>query len=181
MAYVTAAQFLRLVDRRRVRDLLSDSGTPVADADLADNENLADILGVASEMIASAALVGERYTPEQLAALAASATGGYLLRSLTAHLAYGLLVSRRGQGAADVSRQAPMYVEALRQLDQLRTGAALFPGVPNDDHPDAGLPATANLNATTQTARVSTVAAQAGRLFPFSCDRVLPPNSGNCC
>jgi hypothetical protein len=171
MAYITAAQFTRLYDSRRVCQLLADTGTPVAAADLAADETLADLLAVASEQIAAAALVGKRYSVDQLAALAASTTTGFLLRKLTADLAYASLVARRGQGAADLDRLCPAYADALRQLEALRLGATLFPGIPNDTHGDAGLPQTVDLDSPTNTHRITKLTTRAGRLFPSDCDR----------
>lgn len=179
MAFLTVAQFARLYDGRVLRENLSDSGSPIASGDLATNDNLLDILNMASEMISAAALVGKRYTPAQLAALAASNDSGYLLRRLTADLAFALVLARRGRAAADLDRLAPSRAWALQQLDLLRTGTHLFPGIDSGDHPEAGLPSQANLNATTQTNRITTFTAKAGRLFPWSCDRQLPPG-GDC-
>lgn len=179
MAYITPSQFLKAYDSRRIRELLSDTGTPVADADVNSNTNLAQILAEASEEVAAAALVGKRYTTSQLESLAASSTTGFMLRRLVADLAVALVVSRRGAAAADIERLCPRHREALRQLEMLRTGAELFPFI-SDDHAEAGLPATVDLNAQTNTNRITTFTARAARAFPFDCRRTVNPND-NCC
>jgi hypothetical protein len=181
VAYCTAAYFIRNYDNRQLQQNLSDTGTPVSADDLTTNTTLLQLLEEASEMIAAAVEVGKRYTPAQLTALAALESGGYLLKRLTGDLAYGLLMSRRGRAAADVQRLAPMYGYALQTLEQLRTGAHLFPGVPDGTHPEAGLPDVADLNSSTQTARITTFTSTARRMFPFSCDRQPNPRNDNCC
>jgi len=167
MAYLTAAQFLRKYDERRVRQLLSDSGSPTA-GDLATDDNLSDLLSMASEMIAAAVLVGKRYTLDQLTELATSTSYGFLLRQLTADLAYGLLVARRGTSAADLTRLAPTYALALQQLEMLRNGHCLFPGLSNDQHPDADLPAFTDAKDANNPNRQTFFTDTSYRLFPFS-------------
>ena len=174
--YITAAQFLKAYDTRRVRDLLSDSGTPVAANDVATDPNLLQILAEASEEVAAAALVSKRYTTAQLTAMAASSTSGFLLRRLTADLAFSLLVARRGQGAADIERLCPRHREAQRQLEQLRLGVALFPLI-DDTHAEAGLPDTVNVDALTNPDRIDKLTAKASRLFPADCSRT---RTGRC-
>lgn len=177
MAYITAAQFVRVYDSRKIVQELSDSGSPVLEADLDTNANLADILGMASEMVASAALVGKRYTVAQLAALAASSDSGFLLRKLVADLAFAILVGRRGRSAADVDRLCPAHRQALLSLEQLRNGERLFPGITDGQHAEAGLPGSTDTQSPTNPNRLITFTTKASRLFPFDCRRQL---SGNC-
>lgn len=171
MAYCTVAQFTANYDSRRVCSLLSDSGSPVTVNDLDTNAVLIQLLEEASEEVAAAALVGKRYTTAQLTALGSSTTSGFLLRRLVSDITFALVVSRRGQGAADIERLCPRHREALRQLDLLRSGIEIFPGI-DDTHAEAGLPASVNLLSTTNPNRRDTLTTQARRLFPPSCDRV---------
>jgi hypothetical protein len=178
MAYSTPDQFLLYYDVRRVSQLLSDSGTPVGLVDVPTNAVLLELLSAASEMVAAAALVGKRYTTANLETLADSASAGFLLRKLVIDIAFALLVIRRGQGAADVDRLCPAYSEAQRLLEQLRLGYTLFPGL-DDPHAEAGLPAVANLQGSTQTNRITKLTAKAHRIFPFHCDRIV--RDTDCC
>jgi hypothetical protein len=172
VAYITVAQFLRLYDSRRVAQLLSDSGIPVVSGDLATNENLIDILAIASEQIAAAVIVGKRYTLQQLEDLAENEDYGFLLRRLVADLAWAGIVSRRGTGATELQRLCPSLNWCEQQLDMLRLGQHIFPGIEDADHPAAGLPSSANINATSNPNRVSKFTDKASRLFPFDCNRL---------
>lgn len=176
MSYITPAQFLRLYDGRNLRDNLSDTGSPVVGS-LDNNDNLLDALAMASEVVAAAALVGERYSTTDLDNLAASTTVGFLLRRITADIAFAMIVARRGRSAADVDRLAPARAWAEQQLDLLRTGTHLFPGTEDTTAP-AGLPSQGDLDANLN--RYNKLTAQARRVFPFSCNR-QPRQNGNCC
>jgi hypothetical protein len=134
-------------DRRTIRQELSDSGSPVTDGDLADNTVLQQLLDEAADIIKSSAMVGKRYTPENLTALAASATEGFFLRRLNSDIAYGLLMSRRGRAASDIARLAPLYVIAHDYLKQLRSGELIFGGVDATTYPEAGLPSLVDMTA----------------------------------
>lgn len=179
MAYATPDQFLLYYDVRRVSQLLSDTGTPVSLSDVSSNAVLIELLAAASEMVAAAAFVGKRYTTTDLDNLSVSATAGFLLRKIVIDLTFALLVTRRGQGAADLERLCPAHAEALRLLEQLRQGYTLFPGI-DDTHADAGLPSTANLDSNIQLFKFTKFTAKANRLFPFSCDRMQNRDS-DCC
>lgn len=146
MAYLTTNQFANQYDIRRLGQHLSDTGTPIGAGELLDHPVLLQLLDEASDLILSACLVGKKYTIEYLDELAASTNRGGLLRRLTGDICYGLLISRRGQAASDISALAPRYIIAMGVLEQLKLGTMLFPSA--DDtlaHPNAGLPATADL------------------------------------
>lgn len=170
MAYITVTQFLRLYDNRRVSQLLSDTGTAVASGDLATNNTLLDILEMASEQVAAAALVGERYTTLELSNLSLSSTAGYLLRRLVADLAYTQIIARRGMGAAELDRLCPAKKWCEEQLEMLRNGMHIFPGI-DDTHAEAGLPAISDINSLSNPHRVDKFTDKANRLFPFDCNR----------
>ena len=164
MAFLTPAQFVKVYDTRRVQQLLSDTGTPVASGDLATDENLLNLLAESTEMILSAVQVGTKYTEDELQDLADSSTSGYLVRRLCADLAYGLLVARRGTSAADMDRLAPNWKFAQFQLQQLREGTLIFPRVERDEHPGAGNPRTTNL--TTLPGAISNTWASQATIHP---------------
>lgn len=167
-SFATPAQLILQYDSRRVRELASDSGTPVAVADIATNEVLLHVLGRATEMVLAAARVGEEYTEEDLQELADSATSGYELRGIVCDLAFGLLVMRRGTGAADLDRLSPAFGAAQRTLQLISDGARIFSRIDDGLHAEAGNPRTVNLNEQTTTPVDSWAAAANRRLIPTS-------------
>lgn len=167
---------LEVYDDRVLRQYLSDSGTPVVGS-LTTNANLLAALGMASEVVASAALVGARYSTTQLQELADSTTVGFLLRRITADLAMAMIVGRRVRAASDIDKLCPNRAWAEQQLDLLRTGTHLFPGTEDLTAP-AGLPSQANMMGINNPNRINTFTVTANRVFPFSCQR---QPTGNCC
>jgi phage gp36-like protein len=132
VSYATPSQMLTRYDARRLGDLVvdGDKTTPRATpTQLLSDPVLAEMLADASGLIDAALLVGGRYSPADLATLAAveaalptpSSTFKLLVR-LTCDLAYGLLVRRRGLGM-DL---APGYAEAAALLDRLSNGELIF-------------------------------------------------------
>lgn len=175
VSFCTPAQLILQYDSRRVRELASDSGSPVAEADIATNSVLLNALGRATEMILSACRVSEEYTEEELQALALDSDNlgvGYQLRGLCADLAFGLLVMRRGTGAADLDRLSPAFAAAQRTLQMIEDGSRIFAryGREIDAEPnaDAGNPRTADLTQQTTTPTNSWAAAATSRLIPSS-------------
>lgn len=168
MAYCTAAQFIASYDSRRVRELLSDSGTPIGQPDLAANAILLQLLEEASEMVIAAISVRQKYTRDELNAMAASATEGFLLRRLVADLAYGLLQQRRGVAAGDISRLAPGYVLAQQMLGQLREGLLILPKAADETRPRTGLPSVSgDLSYQNNVNGFLTISQRTnGRMFP---------------
>lgn len=165
MSFASAAQFTVAYDNRATRESLSDTGVPVT-GDLANDPNLLQLLEESSEMILSACEVGARYNKDDLDALAASTTVGFLLRRLTIDLTHGLVVSRRGRAAADVTRLSPRYALALQMLDQLAAGKRLFPGIAGDTHAKAGLPET--VTNPIPSSPTQTLSQRASRVFPYN-------------
>jgi hypothetical protein len=153
-------------DVRRLKELCSDSGTPVATGDLSADPVLSHALNRATEMVLSAARVGEEYTEEDLQELADSSTAGYDLRGLVCDLAYGLLVMRRGTGAADMDRLSPAFGAAQRTLQAISDGSRIFSRIDGGQHADAGTPRTADLTTQTTTPSTSFAAAASRRLIP---------------
>jgi hypothetical protein len=133
--YCTAAQLLNFADERTIRDLLSDSGQPVA-GDLASNPKLTMLLQSASGRLEAACFVSENYTAVELAAMSDNSLA--LAAEICGMLVMATLHSRRP------GRLAPELVKQLREgaedyLQQLRNGARLFDV---GDHAEAGKPST---------------------------------------
>lgn len=145
MAYITAAQFILQYDKRRIAQLLSDTGTPITAAALTSDATLAQILEEASGYVSAACRVGQRYLAASLDTCAAASTpSGNLLRRITGDLAFGLLVARRGLSMDELYKQAPFYQMAMGYLEQLRLGERLFD---IDTTAQAGVPDVAVLGS----------------------------------
>jgi phage gp36-like protein len=125
MAYASGSDMVVRYDVRRLGQWLSDSDTPVADADVPGNATLAALLADASEMLNSAAFVGKRYSRANLTALA-SADGGPFLKRIVCDLAFGMLAARRGYSARELDELAPNWQWAQQQLELLRLGERIF-------------------------------------------------------
>lgn len=129
LGYCTIAEFLNFADLRTVGDLVSD--TDERETSLTNNDVLLAAIQRASGMVESAAVIGNRYLPSDLAALTGSAQ--QLLIGLVADLVIGILYKRRpNKGDPPGS-----YKEALDMLQQLREGERIFP---TQESADAGLP-----------------------------------------
>lgn len=124
--YCTVAQFLIRVDARTVADLISDTGSRLDTSSLTSNTTLAALLKAASGEVEAAALVGERYTPDDLRAIADAATATNateLLADVVAGLALWKVMRRR----PDPNRPMPELTrEALGFLEKLTGGERIF-------------------------------------------------------
>ncbi len=167
-SFADPSDLVTFYDGRRVRELASDSGTPVATGDIATDEVLLAVLARATEAILMSVRVGERYTEDELQELADSADSWSGITGLTCDLAFGYLVMRRGTGAADLDRLSPAFGAAQRTLQLLEEGALIFARIDGDQHPDAGNPRTADLSQQTTTPTNSWAAAATQRLIPSS-------------
>jgi hypothetical protein len=170
MAFATSTHLVLQFDTRRIQELCSDTGTPVSAGSLSSNSVITWVLNRATEMILMAARQGDEYSEAELQTLADDDDAGWSIRGLTCDLAFGLLVMRRGTGAADLDRLSPSYGAALRTLQQISDGARIFPRISGDEHEDAGKPRTANLTeqTTSPTVAESWSATAASRLLPHS-------------
>jgi len=121
-----ATTFLNCFDKRRVRELLSDSGTPL-DGDYSANEVLVQLLHEASDVLRSAVQLRGKYSNAELYALSQSTAQGFLVRRLVADLAFGLLNMRRGVSQQSVAQTSPGWLQAQQMLAQLRDGQMIFP------------------------------------------------------
>lgn len=165
--YCTVEQFLQRVDRRSVRQLLSDTGEPTSDGALEDSATLQALLKEASGEVEAAACAGQRYvidsTRNDLAALTGNAAE--FLAGMTARLAYHVLWLRRpnpsGGLPADVQR-------ALDFLEQLRLGVRVFGILEN--HQAAALDADVETSAQVESRGGLSVAAS--RFFGVRVDRL---------
>ncbi len=122
MSYATPAQFLQRYDARVVGDIVSDNADQVGAAELLDNANLQAALDDASGDIESALLFGERYTPDDLAALTGNSQS--LLVRMTCDIAMAFLLRRRPTKNAEAD--AAQLELAEKHLERLRKGDRVF-------------------------------------------------------
>lgn len=177
-SFADPSDLVKSYDSRRVRELCSDTGTPVAIGDIDTDPVLLMVLARATETVLAYARKGERYEESELQELADSATAGFALTGLVCDLAFGYLTLRRGTGAADWDRLSPAYKAALATLEELANGTEVFARIDGDAHPDAGTPRTASLTqqVTSPTYQCSWSQQASRNLLPVS-----PTTNPDCC
>src|SRR5688572_11874066 len=121
-AYCTIGEFLDRYDRRIIADWLSDTGVKLTTDALNSSTRLTEILQDASGLVESACLVGEKYRPEDLAALTGNSKR-FLMR-LVADLAIGMIRGRRGYNEEE--GVMPQHKAALEMLENIRNGERIF-------------------------------------------------------
>lgn len=124
-SYCTPTQFGQRYDVRSLAQRLSDDGTDVSDP--LNDTKLAAILKEASGKVEAAALVGERYTPTDLAELQELVNGATtnmceMLAGLVADLAIPIIFKRR----PEILPQFPQVQEAQLFLKALAEGEKIF-------------------------------------------------------
>lgn len=122
MSFASPTDFLQRYDARIVGDLVADDGTQVSPSGLTSDLNLQAALDDASGDIESACLVGERYTPDDLAALTDNSLS--LLKRICCDVAMAFLLRRRPSN--DPDNDAARLELAEKILDRLRTGEQVF-------------------------------------------------------
>jgi phage gp36-like protein len=150
-SFADPADLIVHYDSRRVCQLASDNNAPIAVGDIDTDPVVLAMLARATETILSHVRKGDKYSEEELQALADSATSGAMLTGLTCDLAFAYLVMRRGTGASDLDRLSPHYRMALQTLEDIAAGSEVFARIDGDEHEDAGTPRTADLRRQTTT------------------------------
>lgn len=133
-AYATPADFLARTDAGLLGDFVRDDGAQDSATQLLADTNLATALVDASGLVEAYCEAGGRYTVDDLQALTGNGLG--LLKRIVCGLAIQFLRNRRG---AIEPGQYPQYDFALRMLELLSEGAAIFPFA---ETAAAGLPDT---------------------------------------
>src|ERR1700688_1796313 len=124
-SYCTLSQFLDQYDVRTVSDLLADDNTRVVPLDFARTNRLQNLLDVGAGKIEQAATAGNRYTPDDLAALVGS-NGGAALAALNAGVTFDMLWARRPDVEVEPKMQQKAQL-AIKELEELRLGLQIFP------------------------------------------------------
>lgn len=117
---LTAAEFLKRIDKRTVADLVSDTGEAVDVSTLSADANLNAALLDATGEVEASGMKGGRYRPEDLAALTGAARAR--LHRMVARLTLVYLYERR----PDKGPPAELLKVVDEQLDLLRQGEAVF-------------------------------------------------------
>ena len=155
MNYITPAELFLYYDKRRVLELCSDTGTPATEGSFSTNTIALTAIRNASATIDSSVQTGRRYERQQLEDVVTAANAGLAteaekkraepIKSLTAHLAWGFIVSRRGFAAKEVSQLAPMYADALTAVNLLSSGQRILD---LDGPKNAGVPKRAGIGTS---------------------------------
>lgn len=131
--YLKGADMVLYYDVRRLRQILSDTGLQIDESAIATDPNLLAGINSACADINSRCYQGKRYTPEQLQDLiknkdvsVQTKMAATALEQLTADLAFGFIVGRRGYGPDVLERLAPRYKSALETLERLYLGEKVF-------------------------------------------------------
>lgn len=128
MAHATVSDLLMRYDLRRIADLVLDTDQRATAEELAGNSTAGLVvqtaLSDASGMINSAILAGNRYLLVDLQNMTADSKG--FLKRICCDIAYGLLISRRGYGGADLDAMTSRAKESEAVLELLRTGERVF-------------------------------------------------------
>lgn len=152
MAYASPDDMMLRYDVRRLGQLCNDTDVQLTSTQLLQNNVLQETLMDASGLVEAATLVGGRYSVNDLLELKDNPKR-FLIR-LVCDIAYGLLVGRRGFGSQDIKTLAPGYENALKFLEELRSGQWIFA---NDAAIAAGKPVrvqlSTNVNMITTEAR----------------------------
>lgn len=155
--YCTAADLLVYHDWQQVAMLVRDGDDALPDKTAtAASAIVAAVLLAASGELESACLIGQRYTPADLAAL----TGASAARrsKLVADLAFWRLAQRKQPMSANPDA-VPGAKEALAELDRLRNGERIFSFT---ESAEAGLPTVSD---PAVTSLANPIVAESARYF----------------
>lgn len=141
-SYITVDQFIMRHDYNAVAMLSVDDGSKPTQAELETNANLLQILMDASGMVEVALMTNERYSTVDLSA--PNGVSQAYMQSIISDIAMYKLYCRRdapGPPETVISN----YNEALRKIDQLRTGDVVLSfaesqaaGIPTDEFMQIG-------------------------------------------
>lgn len=136
-SFITPTQLILYTDSRRVLEYASDTDAPIDIADADTNAILLEICAAATCEVIAGMLVANRYTVDQLTALALEPVLGAGLRKITSWMAWSPLLDRRKLSEEEFAKLAASYPIAEKQLEKYRTGERILP---ISGTPEAGLP-----------------------------------------
>jgi phage gp36-like protein len=120
-AYATATDLINAHDAGKIGDYAKDGAQLTPNQILTDTKVAAALLRASGEVEAYC-VKGGRYTPTDLAAL--TGAGQAFLKGLVCDLALYHLAKRRG--VPDAAKAVPGYAEAMKMLESLGLGEAIF-------------------------------------------------------
>lgn len=122
-AYADYQDMVYRYDIRTLKDLVSDTGTPVSDLD--DNEVLAQIMLDATGELNAAIMTGNSYTEDDMEdLLAAGGSGAAFLKRVVCQIAMALLLERRPEKYKSAEKRREEIETKI--LEPLRQGTRLF-------------------------------------------------------
>ena len=122
MSFSSPSEFLQRYDARIFGDVVRDDGNQATPEELLDDPNLQAALDDASGDITASCLVGERYSPADLAALTGNSL--FLLKRICCDVAVAFLLRRRPSGDPDSDGKRMEIAET--HLERLRKGEQVF-------------------------------------------------------
>lgn len=167
----TPAEFLARYDTRLISDLISDVGAPSVNA--ATDPNLLAALEDASSAINAAVYVGDRYTPDQMSRLSATAAG--FIRRLCCDLA--LIYIKRRRGRFDAEKDGALLKEVDDTLQSLRNGNNLLLLEDQSESPASVI--FLDRPQLIGVKRSTSIRASTKNYYPWNPDRDNYNNSGN--
>lgn len=159
MSYALPEDFLKRYDARIFGDIVRDDGEQATAAELLSDANLQAALDDASGDIEGACLVGERYTPTQLAALTGNSQS--LLIRICCDIAVAFLLRRRP--SSDPDQDIRQLELAETHLVRLRRGEQVF--FQGDEVDAAGVPDTTG-PTTVQLQSLNTIRRRTNNYYP---------------
>ena len=139
--YLQPAEILNFYDAGRVAQIFTDTRVAADVTALSSNNLLIQCIYRAEAAINLAMEQGQRYSPTDMANIVAAANAvgaqeadilrAMPIKELTAHIAYGYGMARRGGPAESWASLAPMYDKALVDLQALADGRTVLDWGPN--------------------------------------------------
>lgn len=160
-AYASASDLIARHDANLIGELIRDDHDPSTSDEIEDSTVLATILEDASGQVEAAMLCGNRYSPEQLAALQGNSLG--LLKKIVCLIAMAALLDRRPGRHTEASKS--YYEMAKVYLEDLRTGKNLFNLTDDESNRTAANPSTTGPTVVDYT-RLNLLPDQMVRHFP---------------
>lgn len=172
--YATAADMVNRYSPAILGDLVSDSGTRVAEGSLAADAKMATALATATGKVKASILQGSRYTPAQISGMMTpgdplyDAESSALLADITSRVAFWLLWQRKPWSDQHENQRKQAEADSESQLDRLRKGIEIFnigPAV------ESGVPEGTGMTAV--QSQYSWAARARGRFYPnnYNLDR----------
>lgn len=122
-SYATYTDMITRYDIRTIKDLVSDTGSPADNLEL--NSVLAQLLSDATGELNAAIMIGNTYTPDDIAdLLSAGGSGAAWIKRIVCQITMALLLERRPEKYKSAEKRRAEIEEQI--LDPLRQGKRMF-------------------------------------------------------